>query len=343
MARKGKKLRWLLWAVLVLILASSFGAYKIFGPNTGSLSKREYLYIHTGSDYASVLADLKEGNYLKETWSFDLVAKRANYPSKVRAGKYRIVPGMSNFDIIRMLRSGRQEAVKLVINKFRTKQDFINFVSSQLETGADSLNYYLTDSSFLSHYELDTSSSMLLVIPDTYEFYWNTTAHKVLLKIAKNYELFWSDNRKQISTTKGLTIRQIGVIASIVEEETNMSDEKGNIASVYINRLQKGIPLQADPTVKFAIGDFTIRRVTGQHLMYNSPYNTYMYSSLPPGPICTPSKKTIDAVLNAPDTKYLFFCAKDDFSGYHVFATTLAEHQKNARAYQKALNERGIH
>jgi UPF0755 protein len=343
MAKKGKKLKWLFGIVLILVLGASFGAYKIFGSNTGSLSKGEFLYIHTGSDYATVLQALKEGDYVKETWSFDLIAKRANYPNKVKAGKYRIQTGMSNFDIIRMLRSGRQEPVKLVINKLRTKQEFVNFVSKQLEATTDSLNYYLVDSSFLSGYELDTNSSMVMIIPDTYEFYWNTSANKVLLKIAKNYQLFWNEMRKQLAEAKGLNIKQITTIASIVEEETNKEEDKGNIASVYINRLQKGIPLQADPTVKFAIGDFTIRRVTGQHLMYNSPYNTYMYSSLPPGPICTPSKKTIDAVLNAPDTRYLFFCAKADFSGYHVFAETLAEHQKNARTYQKALNERGIH
>jgi UPF0755 protein len=184
---------------------------------------------------------------------------------------------------------------------------------------------------------------MCLIIPDTYEFYWNTSAYNILQKIGKNYFTFWTDERKQLAKAKGLPVTKVATIASIVEEETNINEDKGNIASVYINRLQKGIPLQADPTVKFAIGDFTIRRVTGEHLMFNSPYNTYMYASLPPGPICTPSKKTVDAVLHAPDTKYLFFCAKEDFSGYSVFAATLAEHQKNAKAYQKALDAKGIH
>lgn len=343
MAGKKKKLSLLVWMLIAFVLAGIFGLYKLFGSNTGKMSKGEYLYIKTGSDYTTLLETLKEGDYLSDMWSFNIIAKRARYPNKVKAGKYHIKPGMSNFDIIRMLRSGKQEPVKLVINKVRTRQDFVNLVASNIEASADSLNFLLSDSMFLSAYEIDTSAGMLLIIPDTYELYWNTSASKALQKLGKNYTAFWNTQRREEAKAKGLTIKQVGIIASIVEEETNMNDEKGNVASVYINRLQKGIPLQADPTVKFAIGDFSIRRVTGQHLMYNSPYNTYMYSSLPPGPICTPSKKTIDAVLNAPDTKFLFFCAKEDFSGYHNFAATLAEHQKNAHAYQKALNERGIH
>jgi UPF0755 protein len=343
MAGKKKKISVLVWMLIVFVLAGIFGLYKLFGSNTGKLTKGEYLYVKTGSDYTALLETLKEGEYLNDLWSFNVIANRARYPNKVKAGKYRIVHGMSNFDIIRMLRSGRQEPVKLVINKVRTKQDLVNMISTNLEATKDSLNYLLTDSTFLAAYQLDTSTGMCLIIPDTYEFYWNTSAYKILQKMGKNYFAFWTDERKQLATAKGLSATQIATIASIVEEETNMNDDKGNIASVYINRLQKGIPLQADPTVKFAIRDFTIRRVTGEHLMFNSPYNTYMYVSLPPGPICTPSKKTIDAVLHAPDTKYLFFCAKPDFSGYSVFAATLAEHQKNAKAYQKALDEKGIH
>ena len=341
--KKKKKGSLLIWLLLLAIGTGAVAAYKLFGSNTGSLTHGQYLYIKTGSDYYAVLDALKEGDFINDMWSFNIIANRARFPNKVKAGKYKIEPGMSNFDIIRMLRSGRQEPVKLIINKVRTRQDLVTLITTQLETNSDSLNKLLGDSVFLADYELNANTYMCLIVPDTYEFYWNTDARKVLQKIGRNYFAYWTDERKELAKSKNLSPQQATIIASIVEEETNMNEEKGNVASVYINRMQKGIPLQADPTIKFAIGDFTIRRVTGQHLMYNSPYNTYMYTSLPPGPICTPSKKTIDAVLHAPDTKYLFFCAKEDFSGYHTFATTLAEHQRNARAYQKALDAKGIH
>lgn len=291
MAGKKKKLGLFVWLLIGVLATAVFAIYKLFGANTGKLTKGEYLYIKTGSDYNAVLQTLQDGDYLSDIWSFNIIAKRARYPNKVKGGKYHIKPGMSNFDIIRMLRSGGQEPVKLVINKVRTRKDLVNLVAANLEASADSLNFYLSDSIFLSTYEIDTNAGMSLIIPDTYEFYWNTSASKALQKLGKNYTTFWDDQRRQQAKAKGLSIIQVTIIASIVEEETNMNSEKGNVASVYINRLQKGIPLQADPTVKFAIGDFTIRRITGQHLMYNSPYNTYIYSSLPPGPICTPSKK----------------------------------------------------
>jgi len=184
---------------------------------------------------------------------------------------------------------------------------------------------------------------MCLIIPDTYEFYWNTSADKTLQKLGKYYNEYWTAERKQKAGDHKLTQSQAIIIGSIVEEETNKNDEKGNVASVYMNRLNKNMKLQADPTVKFAVGDFAIRRITSAHLQNASPYNTYMYSGLPPGPICTPSKKTMEAVLNAPETQYIYFCAKEDFSGYHNFSTNYAEHMRNARLYQKALNARNIH
>lgn len=242
-----------------------------------------------------------------------------------------------------MLRSGRQEAVKLVINKLRTKKDLAEFVSAQLEASEDSILAILDDTAFLSQYGLDTNTAMCLVVPDTYEFYWNTSAKKFFSKVAANYKNYWNETRLQKAAAKNITKEQAIIIASIVEEETNMEADKGNITSVYLNRLRIGMPLQADPTLKFAVGDFTIKRITGELMQVVSPYNTYKNTGLPPGPICIPSKTTIDAVLNAPDTKYLYFCAKPDFSGYSVFASNMMEHMVNARAYQKALNERGIH
>lgn len=327
--------------LLSLTVLALLALSQLFGNNSTRIS--QYLYIPTGSNYDTVKAILEREEMLVTYTSFDIVARMAGYPDKVKPGKYKIPTGMSNYRLVRMLRSGSQEPVKLVINKLRTKQDFANFVAANLEVKADSILYLLNDTAFTKAHNVDTNTAMCLIIPDTYEFYWNTTATKVLRKIAANYKKFWNDNRVQKANSKNLSPNEVITMAAIVEEETNMEGDKGNIASVYINRLKIGMPLQADPTVKFAIGDFSIKRITGNHITIVSPYNTYKNTGLPPGPICTPSKKTIDAVLNAPDTKFIYFCAREDFSGYSNFAATLSEHLKNARAYQQALDARGIH
>ncbi|MBS1781307.1 MAG: endolytic transglycosylase MltG [Bacteroidetes bacterium] len=328
---------------MVLLLIATIAVYKTFGPNTGSLSRGEFLYIHTNARFDDVQKELEQGGYIGDMFSFNLLAKATKYPEHVHAGKYKISRGMSNFNIIRMLRSGHQTPVKLVINKLRTRHDFIHLVGTQLEADSNQLFSLMTDSTFLAGYGLDTNTAMCAIMPDTYEFFWNTNAEHAFEKIAKSYHAFWTDERRQQAQAKNLTVPQATTIASIVEEETNKNDEKPLIASVYLNRLHKGMLLQADPTVKFAVGDFTIKRITGAYLGINSPYNTYKFKGLPPGPICTPSKKSIEAVLQAPDNSYLYFCAKEDFSGYHNFATNLADHMKNARAYQQALDARGIH
>ncbi len=343
MGKKKSKGKGLLITCIILLLAGLFLLYKVFGPNTASFTEAHYLYIRTGSGYDDVKRSLKDSSLIADMWSFDILAKRAGLPQHIHAGKYKLTPGMSNYHIIQMLGRGTQIPVKLVINKLRTKQDFIRLLSSNLEADSNSVKALFYDNDFLATYGLDTNTAMSAIMPDTYEFYWNTNAQKAFKKIATSYTKYWTDARKQQAATKKLTVPQIITIASIVDEETNKNDEKPNVASVYMNRYRTGMRLQADPTVKFAVGDFTIRRITGVHLQYNSPYNTYLNAGLPPGPICTPSKASIEAVLNAPDTKYLYFCAREDFSGYHNFAATLAEHMINARKYQAALNARGIH
>ena len=315
----------------------------MFGPNTGQFTKGEYLYIHTGANYEQVKAELQEDGFISDMFSFDLLAQRAQLPAHIHAGKYRIGREMSNFNIIRMLRSGRQTPVKLVINKLRTKRDLIVLLSSNLEADSASLQQMMTDKAYLTAFGLDTNTVMCAIMPDTYDFYWNTNADKAFRKIFKNYARYWDAAHRDEAGKQGLSQKQAIIIASIVDEETNLSDDKPKIASVYINRLQKGMKLQADPTVKFALGDFTIRRVAGAMLTNTSPYNTYLYEGLPPGPICTPAISSIEAVLQAPKTNYLYFCAKEDFSGHSAFAATFDEQLKNARAYQKALDARGIH
>jgi UPF0755 protein len=339
--KKGKgSLRIVMLIIIGLVLLS---AYKIFGPNTGTFTKGDYLYIRTGSDYEKVKAALTEGGFVSDMMSFNMVAQLRKLPAHVHPGKYKIEKGMSNYSIVRMLRNGKQTPVKLTINKLRTKHDFIHLLYSNLEADSTTISQQLNDKEYLSQFGLDTNTMMCAVMPDTYEFFWNTTGDKAFRKIAGNYVKFWDETNKQLAQAQGLTPIKAIIIASIVDEETNIKEDKPKIASVYINRIQRGMKLQADPTVKFAIGDFSIRRVTGKMLQTESPYNTYMYEGLPPGPICTPSANSITAVLQAPKTTYLYFCAKEDFSGYSAFASTFDEQIKNAHAYQKALDARGIH
>ena len=329
--------------LLIILAVFLFAAYRVFGPNTGTFTQGEYLYVHTGADYEMVKKALADGGFVNDMFSFDLLANARKLPAHVHPGKYKINESMSNFNMIRMLRNGRQTPVKLVINKLRTKQDFVHLLSANLEPDSMKFIQILHEPDYAAQYGLDTNTIMCAVLPDTYEFFWNSSADNALHKIGKNYIKFWDDAHKTQAQNQGLTPAKATIIASIVDEETNMNEDKPKIASVYLNRLKKGMKLQADPTVKFAIGDFTIKRITGEMLQTNSPYNTYMHEGLPPGPICTPSMSSIQAVLDAPKTTYLYFCAKEDFSGYSSFASTFEEQMKNAHAYQKALDARGIH
>ncbi len=328
---------------IVILLIGIIAAYKTFGPATGSFTKGEYLYIHTGADYGQMTIALQEGGFISDMFTFGILANVAKLPAHIHPGRYRITEGMSNYNIIRMLRSGRQSPVKIVINRLRRKQDLVTLLCSNLEADSTAMHQLLQDNGFLSEFGLDTNTAMCAILPDTYDFFWNTSSEKAFRKIARNYTRFWDDDRKAQAKAQSLSPVQVMIIASIVDEETNMPDDKPKIASVYINRYHINMRLQADPTIKFAVGDFTIRRVAGPMLQNPSPYNTYLYAGLPPGPICTPSLASVEAVLHAPRSNFLYFCAKDDFSGHSVFASSYDEQIKNARAYQKALDARGIH
>lgn len=337
---KGRKRTGLKIFLAIILIVGAIGAFLVWGPNT---SKDKYLYIRTGATYADVIHQLDSGGYIREMNSFKMLAERANYPAKVKAGKYRIESGMSNYNIVLMLRNGSQTPVKLVINKLRTKQDLVRLVSTQLEADSASMWKLLRDDAFLAEYDLDTNTALSAIMPDTYEFYWNTGSEKVFRKIAKKYIKFWNEERTAKAKAKGLSPADVMNMASIVDEETNKLADKPLIASVYLNRIAKGIPLQADPTIKFAIGDFSIKRVTSVHLKYQSPYNTYINKGLPPGLICTPTESAINAVLNAPQTDYIYFCATPALDGSSAFTASYEEHLRNAKAYAEELNRRGIH
>lgn len=334
--------RLLVAAAAILAGLLVYVGYRVFGPNTKAFGDSKFFYVRTGSTYKAVLDGLEEQEIIRSRTSFNWVAKELGYPNRVKAGKYKISRGMSNFDIVKMLRSGRQTPVTLTITKLRTKQDLVKKICSNLEADSATFRALLSDQVYLRQFGLDTNTVMSAFMPNSYQFYWNTSAENAFKKIEKESAAFWTDARKAAAQRLGLTPVQVTILASIVDEETNKNDEKPLISSVYLNRFRKGMRLQADPTVKFALQDFSIRRIREGHIAFESPYNTYQVTGLPPGPICTPSIKSIEAVLNTPETDYIYFCAKADFSGYHAFAATYAEHMKNAHAFHQALNARGI-
>ena len=323
-------------AVLAAILAWIF-----LGSATTFNEKRKYLFVYTGkADKASVINSLEQDDLIKNTGAFEWLANRMSLWDRLRPGRYEIKKGESLLSIARMLRNNRQSPVDLVIKKVRTNEDLARLISKQFEADSVTVLDFVSNPDSLQKLGVDENTLMTLVIPNTYTLFWNTKTGRIFQRLKSEKESFWNkDNRISKAENMGFTPQQIYTIASIVEEETNKQDEKGNVASVYINRYEKGMRLGADPTVKFALKDFGLKRIYEKHLQVQSPYNTYRNSGLPPGPICTPSPKTIDAVLDAPKTDYYYFVAKSDFSGYHTFSRNYAEHLKNAREYQKALDE----
>jgi len=329
--------------VSVLFLFSVVAAYFVFGSNTGKIDKEKYIFIHTDASYDEVLKQLAQEEIVSNLSSFKFFASLVQYKDHVRPGKYLIKQGMSNFNLVRLLRQGNQESVKLVINKLRTEKDLYQFLAQNLEADSSTYRKLLNDSVFAKQIGAQKDCGICIIIPDTYEFWWNTSPEKALSRLADYYQKFWDAERTAKATAKNLSPLEVMTLASIVEEETNYNPEKPLIASVYINRLKRGMRLQADPTAKYAVGDFTIKRITSEITSFASPYNTYYTAGLPPTPICTPSQSSIDAVLNADSTNFIYFCAKEDFSGQHNFAETYEAHQKNAEKYQDALNARGIY
>jgi UPF0755 protein len=275
--------------------------------------------------------------------NFEWWADMKGYPNRILPGHYLIRHGLSNDELINLLRSGSQTPVNVTFNNLRNIYQLAGVVAQQIEADSATILESVQSVSLMNRTGLDSANIKTLFIPNTYEFYWNTTGEGFVKRMEEEYARFWTDVKQARAASLGMTPAQVTTLASIVEKETNKNDEKAAIAGVYINRIRSGWRLQADPTVVYAIGDFNIRRVLNKHKKFESPYNTYLHLGLPPGPICIPSIASIDAVLNYEDHNYLFFCAKDDLSGYHVFARTNAEHRRNANRYQDALDARKIY
>lgn len=338
----------LLTAMIIVIICGVLLSYLfyrvVYAPNT-DLGDRQamYLFIPPESSYEDVRQLMKEENILSSVRTFDWLAQRKNYPARVQAGRYRIQQGMGNNELINLLRSGEQEPVRLTFTNIRTKEQLAGTIASHLEADSLSIIRLLNDEEILRETGFTRSTIKLLFIPNTYEVYWTISPEQLLNRMQREYKAFWNEPRREKAYDIGLSPQEVGILASIVQKETSKQDEMARIAGVYINRLNRGILLQADPTVVYAHGDFSIGRVLNRHLEIDSPYNTYKYAGLPPGPITLPEPAVMDAVLNHEKHNYLYFSAREDFSGYHNFAETYAEHLANARRYRQALNERGIY
>lgn len=339
--------KWLTMLLIALMAVAGIFAYqmykKIYGANV-DLQGREHTYLHipSGSGVEDVYKRIKAQGLVKNYKSFEWLATKKNYPSHVYPGKYKITDGMSNNALIEKLRSGNQEPVDLTFNNIRSIPQLAGVVSHQIEADSARLIKLLHDQTFLEQFDMTPQTAPALFIPNTYEFWWNTNAQSFIKRMYREHKNFWKGEKSNKAQKMGMNPIEVTTLASIVDEETLHDDEMADIAGVYINRLERGMRLQADPTIKYTIGDFSINRVLKKHLETDSPYNTYKYTGLPPGPISIPSISAIRAVLNHTNHDYLYFAARPDFSGYHNFSKTHRQHIINARKYQRALNQRRI-
>ena len=344
--KKSRILKPVLLIILLLGAVGSWFAYdkyqEIFEPNVISSSTDHILEVPTGTDYTQLKKILFDNKIIRDSASFDWVATNMKY-SKIRPGRFEIKRGWNNRRLVNHLKAGKQATVKVVVNNERTVEEIAGKVSKIIEADSSAIMATFHDTTLLKANGYNKETFISLFIPNTYDFYWNTKPEDLLERMLKENEKFWSaKDRKNKAADLKLTPEEIYTLASIVEKETNYVPEKPTIAGVYLNRLKKGMLLQADPTVVFANQDFSIRRVLNKHLTKDSPYNTYLYQGLPPGPISTASISSLDAVLNYKSHDYIFFCAKPDNSGSHAFAKTLAGHNVNANKFRRWLSKRGI-
>lgn len=330
---------------MLAVTAGGYLLYQvIYKPNVWTPDKRNIsIYIPSESNFEDVKQLLFEKGLIIHRNNFIWWAEKKKYPDLIKPGHYILRNGMTNENLITLLRSGDQVPVKVIFNNMRDIYQLAGRVSKQIEVDSVSLIREITNPEALAEMGLTPENVSSIFIPDTYEFYWNISATGFVKRMYEEYLRFWNSSRLNKAEELNMTIPQVITLASIVEKESNKSNEKPLIAGVYINRLEKEWRLQADPTLIFALNDYSIKRVLNVHKDFDSPYNTYKYGGLPPGPICIPSISSIEAVLNNQNDGYLYFCAKDDLSGYHVFARSNAQHNRNARKYQKALDKMRIY
>ncbi len=330
--------------IIVLIIGITVAGFAYFTFMAPSIATDEpYFYVKSNEPYEEVMKRIESEGVVSNPALFQYAAKFMDLKSAgIKAGKYKLSKDLSNRRFIGNLRGGYQEAVKFRFQNIRLKENFAGLLGREFEADSTAFLQLLNDEQLATKYGFTKDNFFSMFIPNTYEIYWNTDPKEIIDRFAKEYTKFWNDDRKAKAAALNLTTQEVSVLASIVKGEALHVDEMPKIAGLYLNRLKKGMLLQADPTVIFANNDFTIRRVLNRHLTIDNPYNTYRYKGLPPGPIMMPSIASIDGVLNYDHHNYIYMCAKDDFSGYHLFAETVAEHLVNARKFQKALDERNI-
>jgi UPF0755 protein len=326
--------------LVIIVLAGAYLGWRYFTAATAFTEKSKYLYIRSDkASYSDLLQTIKDSNFVESPGSFDFLAKRRGLDERVKPGRYEIKKGMSLMDIVRMLRNGTQSPINFTIAKVRTPEGLAEMIGRKFECDSASVMEFINSPDSMKKFDLKPDEALAMVIPDTYTYFWNSTPGVVLDKFHKAYEKLWNEQRRNQAKALGLTPVTATILASIVEEETNVKDEKGLMASVYLNRYNAGMPLGADPTIKYALRNFGLKQILYGHLEVESPYNTYRHKGFPPGPICTPSLETLDAVLQSEHTNYMYFVAKSDFSGRHEFSETFDEHLAKANSFRKELKK----
>lgn len=345
MAKKKKNNKIIIGLIIVVLAIGGFYGLKLYSTYfAGNVTGNEkYIYLKTGGTYDEFLSNLQQKAILKDMNSFKAAAGKMELAKSLKPGRYSVKEGMNNRTLINKLKAGNQDPVALKFQNIRKKENFAAYLAKNME--ADSLAFIkvLDSTELLAQHGFTPDNVYTLFIPNTYEMYWNTQPLEFFEKMKKEYDKFWTSERKEKAAKLNLSPIQVSILASIVDAEALYDKEMPTIAGLYLNRLHRGILLQADPTVIYANNDFTVKRVTNALLNVDSKYNTYKYKGLPPGPIMMPSIKAIDAVLNREQNNYIYMCAKEDFSGYHNFAETVAEHNMNAKKYREALNKRNIY
>jgi len=337
-------LRNIILLFVIVLAVAVWTLYRIFFfPNTKVQEGEFALLIPEGSTFEQVCDSLDSNGTLINMASFKKMANLRKYPGAIKPGRYILEDGMSNYDLVLRLRGGMQSPLRLTFNNIRTIYELAGKIAGQIEADSATIVDFLTDESNYINDGFNRNTVISVFIPDTYEVYWTLSAEEFYKRMLKEYNKFWTAERIKKASTYNLTPVEVSIVASIIDDEVAKNDEKAMIAGVYLNRLRIGMPLQACPTIKYALNDFTISRVLTEHIQVESPYNTYKYRGLPPGPVRCATKSGIEAVLNAARHDYLYFAAKADFSGYHNFSTNLAQHNRYAAEYHNELNKRKIY
>lgn len=330
-------------AIIAILIAgaTAFGYYIVKIPQV-SIEETAYIHIYPSDTAESIIRKIEEAAHPCIMLGFKILAKHNNLNKQKRTGRFAIYDGDTMHSLYLRIVSNQQSPIMVTIPATRTVEQLVATVSRQLMTDSASIAHFALNRLYYERVGYSAATLPCLFIPNTYELYWNITPERFIARMLREHDIFWNESRRAKAKAIGMSIEEVATLASIVDEETNNNAEKPIVAGLYINRLKRGIPLQADPTVKYALGDFARKRILKKDLETDSPYNTYKHKGLPPGPIRIPTIQAIESVLNYTKHNYIYMCAKEDFSGKHNFATTLAQHNANAQRYRQALNRLNI-